>query len=131
VYGPNDTDTTFIRYLIRSFRNGEVPKLTPCGQIWDYIYSRDAADALLAIGERGKDGRTYCIGSGIPRPMKEYVEEIRSVVDPDGPVEYGAIDYYPHQPMYLCADIRDLTEDTGFPPKVPFVEGIRKIVDGM
>ena len=131
VYGPNDADTTFIRYLIRSFRNGEVPKLTPCEQIWDYIYSRDAADALLAIGERGKDGKTYCIGSGTPRPMKEYVEEIRSVVDPDGSVEYGAIDYYPHQPMYLCADISDLTEDTGFSPKVPFAEGIRKIVGGM
>ena len=108
-----------------------MPKLTPCEQIWDYIHSSDVAAALVSIGERGRDAAVYCIGSGVPRPMKEYVEDVRDIVRPDSEIDFGAIGYYPHQPMYLCADITDLTADTGFRPKVPFREGIADLAEHM
>ena len=43
-------------------------------------------------------------------------------------IRFGAIPYYPHQPMYLAADIRELTADTGWKPEKPFREGIAEIV---
>ena len=127
-YGKNDAENTLIMYLIRTLKEGKIPKLTRCEQRWDYIYSRDCARALLAIGMDGIDGKTYCVGSGTERPLRDYVEDIRSIVNPEVPVEYGAIDYYPDQPMMLCADISELTSDTGFVPKTSFTDGIKEIV---
>lgn len=127
-YGVNDGESSLISYLVRTLRRGGVPELTPCGQVWDYLNCEDAAKAFFAVGERGKDGKTYPLGSGAPRPLKEYVEELRDCVSPGAEIRFGAIPYYPHQPMYLAADIRELTADTGWKPEKPFREGIAEIV---
>ncbi len=127
-YGRNDGEGTLISYLVRTLREGGVPKLTPCGQVWDYIHFTDAARAFFAVAERGKDGRTYCLGSGSPRPLKEYAEELRDCVAPGAELQFGALPYYPHQPMYLAADIRELSEDTGWRPEKSFREGIEEIL---
>ena len=41
---------------------------------------------------------------------------------------FGKKEYYPHQPMYLVADISELTADTGWKPQVSFVDGIKAIL---
>ena len=128
VYGENDADHTLIKYVINTILDGGVPELTPCEQTWDYIHSDDAARALYAIGTGGKDGRTYCIGSGAPHPLKWYVERTRDAVNKNAELRFGAREYYPHQPMVLCADISQLTEDTGFVPRIGFEEGIARVV---
>ena len=130
-YGKNDSEKTLIKYVITTLVKGETPKLTRCEQIWDYIYSKDCAKALLAIGLKGIDGKTYCIGSGSKRPIKDYVEDAKSIVRPESIIDYGAIDYYPDQPMTLCADITELTSDTGFIPQTSFKDGIKEIVDSL
>lgn len=129
VYGRNDGENSFISYLIRELKAGNEPNVTKCEQIWDYLYSDDAGEAFIAVAERGYDGKTYVIGSGVGRPMSEYVDDIKSVVNPTIKVNYGAIDYYPHQPMHLVAYIEDLKEDTGWIPKTKFTEGIKQITE--
>jgi nucleoside-diphosphate-sugar epimerase len=130
VYGPGDGKQTFISYLITALKNGIAPELTPCQQIWDYCYCDDVANAFLAIAENGKDGMCYPIGSGQGRPLAAYAQDIHSIVNPSIPLRFGARSYYPHQPMYLVADIGDLTKDTGWKPAVGFEEGIRRIMEG-
>jgi len=46
-------------------------------------------------------------------------------------VKFGEIPYSAYQVMYLCADIRSLTEDTGFVPAVDFETGIRGTIRWM
>jgi len=128
VYGEHDGAGSLISYLIRTLSEGGTPQLTKCEQIWDYIYCDDAAAALDAIGSCGKDGNTYCIGSGIGRPLREFVNDIKECINKNAKISFGAKDYYPHQPMHLVADIEDLTNDTGFVPKISFKEGIAKTV---
>jgi len=128
VYGEGDASYTLISYLIETLMKGDVPELTRCEQIWDYIYSYDAARALFMTGLHGKDGKTYCIGSGDNRSLKDYVCDVRDIINPALELKFGAKDYYPHQPMMLCADISELTEDTGFVPKYSFREGITRTV---
>lgn len=127
VYGPNDGENSLISYLIREFKAGNSPQLTKCEQMWDYLYADDAADAILAIAEKGIDGKAYPLGSGKARRLSEYVEDIRAVVDPRVSVNYGAKEYYPHQPMHLVANINELSEDTGWEPKCVFIESIKLI----
>lgn len=128
VYGPNDGENSLISYLIREFMSGNSPQLTKCEQMWDYLYADDAADAILAVAEKGVDGKAYPLGSGNGRKLSAYVEDIKNAINPNIDVQYGAKEYYPHQPMHLVADIDDLTKDTGWKPKVSFVDGIRTII---
>jgi nucleoside-diphosphate-sugar epimerase len=129
VYGPGDGENSLISYLVREFSAGRSPELSPCGQLWDYLYADDAADALLAVAERGKDGAVYPLGSGRGRRLSEYVEAVRAAVNPSVEVKYSARAYYPHQPMHLVADLTALKEDTGFEPRTDFETGIRKTID--
>ena len=127
VYGPNDGENTLISYVMRELKAGRFPELTKCEQIWDYIFADDAADAILAIAERGKDGKAYPLGSGKGRILSEYVEDILTILNPSVEIKYGAKDYYPHQPMHLVADIKDLTKDTGWKPVWEFNKGLERI----
>lgn len=128
IYGEGDGNGTLIMYLIRTLLAGETPELTPCEQIWDYLYVADAARALLAIADRGVDGKVYPVGSGNGRPLAAYVQTLRDAVDPAAQVKFGAKAYYPHQPMYLVADISELAADTGFAPAVTFADGICRVI---
>lgn len=124
VYGPNDGENSLISYLIREFKNGNAPQLTKCEQIWDYLYADDAADAILVIAERGVDGKAYPLGCGQGRRLSEYVNDIKNAINPSVEVKFGAKEYYPHQPMHLVSDIRELTAETGWTPLFSFREGL-------
>lgn len=128
IYGPHDGENTLISYLIRELKAGNPPQLTRCEQIWDYLYADDAAEAFLAVAEHGVDGKTYPLGSGNGRFLSDYVEDVRNTVNPGVRPEYGVKEYYPHQPMHLVADVRELTSDTGWDFHTSFVEGIKHII---
>ena len=128
VYGPSDASHTLIMYTIKELFAGRLPGFTKCEQIWDYLYCDDAARALHAIGESGVDGKTYPLGSGEKRKLLEYLESIRDIIAPNIELQFGKKDYYQHQPMYLCADITELTADTGWKPEVSFEEGIKSLL---
>ena len=126
VYGPHDTATSMVMSTVSKLANGEKPSFTKGEQIWDFLYSGDAAKAFVAIAEKGRDGAVYCLGSGDPAPLREYIKTIGRVIAPNAPLGLGEVPYAPRQVMYLCADITALTNDTGFVPSTSFEEGIRR-----
>ncbi len=126
VYGPYDTEGSMVMSAIRRLMAGEETSFTAGEQIWDYLYSGDAAKALVALAERGVGGKIYCLGSGAPRLLKDYLIAIRDAVAPNATLGLGKLPYARGQVMYLCADIEELREDTGFCPEVSFEEGIRR-----
>lgn len=128
VYGPNDGENTLISYVIRELKAGRSPQLTKCEQIWDYLYADDAADAILAVAEKGVDGKVYPLGSGNGRKLYEYIEDIRRLINSSIKVKYGLKDYYPHQPMHLVADITELTKDLEWTPSYNFKNGLNSFV---
>lgn len=129
VYGPWDGKQSMVMSAIDKFMKGEKTSFTAGEQQWDYLYSRDAANALYLLGDKGIDQKTYCLGSGQARPLKEYILKIRDAVAPTAVAGIGEVPYAKGQVMYLCADIEELQKDTGFAPKVSFEEGIRETVE--
>lgn len=127
VYGPYDTSNSMIISAVSKMMRGEVVELTKCEQMWDYLYSSDAANALYLLSINGQDGKTYCIGSGSAFPLTHYVEIIHENINPEASLHYGAVPYSEKQIMYLCADIDDLEKDTGFTPLMTFKSGILDI----
>lgn len=129
VYGANDSEATLVRTYIKNCKNGVPMDLGPCSHEWDFLYADDAGEALLAVAERGANQKTYCLGSGQSKPLKEYLADIKSVVNPSYSGErFGAIPYGPKSLQFLRADISDLTADTAWTPRTSFIDGIRKTV---
>ena len=128
VYGEYDGENSMVMSTINKILNGVIPDFTPAEQIWDYMYSEDAAAAILAIAERGVDGDVYCIGSGEAVMLKDYITKMRDAANPACEPGFGKRPYAQGQVMYLSADTEKLKADTGFEPKWSFEEGIAKTV---
>lgn len=128
VYGPNDGMNTMVNSLISQLLDGKIPACSKGEQIWDYLYAKDAAQAFYLLGEKGKSGKTYCIGSGKARPLKEFINDIRNEIAPNAEIGFGEVPYSKKQVMYLWADISDLEVDTGFQPEYSFHDGITETI---
>lgn len=131
-YGSQDMITVALQKLLR----GEHVSFTGGEQFWDYLYSEDAARALRLMAERGMSGKTYVLGGGQTRPLREYLDILYRAVCEEmdgkgrrvGTVGIGELPYGEGQLMYLAGDVIDLWQDTGFVPRVSFKEGIQKMV---
>lgn len=130
VYGPWDQKRSMVMSAIDTLLRGQKPSFTKGEQMWDYLYSADAARALFLLGERGIGGKIYCLGSGQAAPLKDYICQLAEAVPEaaDVPLGFGEIPYSTGQVMHLCADIGALTADTGFVPEFTFAEGIKNTV---
>ena len=128
LYGPLDRETTAVMYVISSLLKREKPALTCAEQLWDYIYSVDAARAFYLIAEKGKHGAAYPVGSGQARPLREYFEIIRDNIDPRLPLGIGEVPYPNGVITSLRSDISTLTKDTGFVPEYSFESGIKETI---
>ncbi len=128
VYGPHDGAQTMVMSTINKLKNGEKAQFTKGEQLWDYLYSDDAAEAFRLIGERGVDGKTYVLGSGKTKPLSEYIKIIGKSLNAENLLEFGSIPYAKKQVMHLCADTTELTNDTGWTPKIDFKTGINKCI---
>ena len=123
-YGPFCPDNRFVPYLLNHFLSGRSPELTSCEQYYDLIYVEDVARALFLLADKGKSRKSYLIGSGECRPLKELVREIAETAGYNGSIRFGAKAY---TGVYLPATAFKTTEterDCGFVPLVSLSEGI-------
>jgi len=131
VFGPHDRPETLISTAITKMSRNEETEFSPCQQIWDYIYSEDAARAILLSGEKGIHGKIYVIGSGVGMPLRWYLEQIARITGYEKEIGFGKRPYNDKQVMHLTADISELKRDTGFSPEVSFEDGIRKTMESI
>ena len=82
VYGPYDGGGTLVQSMISKLKIGEVPETTKGEQIWDYLYSKDAARAFYLIARKGKNEKTYVILLGF---SPEGAASIGIIGGADGP----------------------------------------------
>lgn len=126
-YGPGDSPSWFIPYIIQEFLNGRSPSLTRCEQIWDYLYVTDAARAVALVLEKRAAG-VFNLGSGSVQPLRNIVEAIRDELMTANEAKYGAVAYRADQVMHLEADVSLLTQAVGWTPSVPFNVGLESTI---
>ena len=128
IYGPGERSPRLINTSIRKLLNGEHCAFSEGKQLYDFIYITDAAKAFAEIGEKGLSHRTYYIGSQSPRPLKEFLCEMRNQVDVNIEIGLGEIPFNGVSLTYKEFDIHAVQRDTGFIPEVSFAEGIKKTI---
>lgn len=129
IYGPGELSPRLVNTSIRKLLNGEHCAFSAGKQTYDFIYIDDAAKTFVAIGEKGVANRTYYIGSQNPRPLKEFLCELRDQVDPNIEIGLGEIPFNGVSLTYNEFNIHAVKEDTGFVPEIDFAQGIKNTVN--
>lgn len=130
IYGLNDHGTTVMPMLMDKFVNAVVngkPEVT----IWgtgnasrEFIYSEDAADALMFLMEHGESGELYNAGSGEEHTIQELAEILREVSGFQGQLVFDTTK--PESAKRLFLNSGKLYK-LGWRPKVTFWDGVKKI----
>lgn len=129
IYGPGEISARLINTSLRKMMQGEHCSFSEGNQKYDFIYITDAAKIFAELGVKGRNNVTYYIGSLNPRPLKEFLIEMRDQVDPRINIGLGDIKFTGVTLEYNEFDIYAVKNDTGYTPEVPFAEGIRKTIE--
>ena len=127
-YGPMDDADHLIPFVILSLLRGEKPALTLGEQQWDYLYVTDVAEAIWKAIVTPKAQGIFNLGSGEAYTVRNIVENIRDLIDPNLPIGFGEVPYRPDQIMHLQADTSRLKKATGWSPQVHLDEGLARTV---
>ncbi len=125
IYGAGEKSERMIYSSIKKMINKEYCSFTSGYQTYDFIYITDAINSIIEIFEKGKAFNRYYIGSGQPKPLREFLLEMRDIVAPDAEIGLGDIPFNGADISYNQFDLNKVEKDTGYKNKVSFEDGIR------
>lgn len=92
-------------------------------QTRDFLFVTDVAAAFMAAAETDLTARIWNLGAGNPQSVNRLVELIGG--------EVVHLPKRPGEPDCTWADITRITQDLGWSPKVPFEEGVARMLEGI
>ncbi len=125
IYGVGEKSARMIYTSINKLIHKEHCSFTAGYQMYDFIYLTDAINSIIAVAEKGKAFNRYYIGSGEPKPLREFLLEMRDIVDPESELGLGDIPFKGVDISYDQFDLKKVQRDTGYINHVSFSEGIR------
>lgn len=128
VYGVGENEGTLISYVLRTLKEGKAPELSPCENMWDFMYITDCVRALRMLGENNESCGTYNVSAGNPRVLNEYINEISCIICKNNNIKFGAKNVDLTKTYQLEPDISRLNS-IGFFTKVSFEQGIHLIYE--
>jgi dTDP-glucose 4,6-dehydratase len=134
-YGPFHFPEKLIPVVILRALAGEpIPVYGDGGNVRDWLYVTDHADALLTVLERGQLGRTYNIGGENEATNIDLVRMISAELDelrPEGAPHDRLITFVSDRPGHdrrYAIDLERIRSELGWRPSVTLDEGIARTV---
>lgn len=128
LYGPGEKTERLVPAVVTALLRGEEASCTHGEQIRDYLYVKDAAEAmveLLASDVRG----AVNIASGQSLKIKELIKLAAEATGRPDLVRLGAIAFPEEEPSFLMAHTRRLNEEVGWFPRYTLQEGLKETVE--
>lgn len=127
-YGEGNYSDVLPNIIIKQLLKNESPRLIKGDNYYDLIYIEDIVRAFKAIGESGKNMKSYYIGHRKLKTFKELLTEVGEIVNKDVEMKFGEyIDT--NTKDWSLIDLDALYNDTGFECKADFKESILKTTD--
>ena len=134
VYGGGDRKDSLISSAIDTFRRGEEMELSPCTQLWNYMYIKDAARAIALVSLLPWDSFGECESLNIAgedtRPLRSYIEELRELMGSSSKLSFGARSFNTEGAADLWPDTSKL-RGLGFREEYSFSGGIKEMLDAV
>ncbi len=115
LYGPHEQPRRLIASIIRSLLRGEPARCSHGQQRRDYLFTLDAADALVTLLASNVQGAIN-IASGQPTRLENLIRRVASRLGREDLVELGAIPVPDDEPPLVLADIRRLESELAWQP---------------
>lgn len=129
IYGAGEKSARMIYTSIYKLIHKEHCSFTAGYQTYDFIYITDAINSIIAVAEKGKAFNRYYIGSGVPKPLREFLLEMRDIVDPEAEIGLGDIPFKGMDISYDQFDLKKVERDTGYINQITFTQGIKMTAD--
>lgn len=110
LFGPGQSRSKFIPYVIDQLKKGEPLNVSPCEQKRDFIYVDDLAEAIHRLFDNSDKcvGEIVNVSSGNSISLKEIIEFYKSELHSTSEVHYGALPYRENEEMDLRCSISKL-----------------------
>lgn len=128
LYGPYSNNGNIVEYALKNMVSGKIPKFTSALQPYDLMYIEDLVKAIYLIAINYNTKKEYYVGSGNPRILKEYLEDIRMAYNKEAVMEFGVIPDDGISYDMAWFNTSDLIKDTNFSCDYTFKEGIEKTI---
>ncbi len=125
-FGEKNNSDMLPNVVMRNLLNGNPCKLIAGEGKYDMIYIDDIVAAFKAIGEHGKNMKSYYIGHRKLRTFREIITEIACILNPQCELQFGAYPDVPSGVDYDNIDLDALYRDTKFECKADFKESVLK-----
>ncbi len=129
IYGVGEKSARMIYSSINKLVHKEHCSFTAGHQTYDFIYITDAINSIIEVSKKGKAFNRYYIGSGEPKPLREFLIEMKNIVDPEAEIGLGDIPFKGIDISYNQFELKKVEKDTGYKNKVSFAEGIKMTAD--
>lgn len=118
IYGPGDFPGTLLASAISNMLHNKPIECSACTQKWDYLYVKDAADALAFLSQNGSG--VYNVASGDIRELRSYLEDMKQLLHSKSELHFGPVAGVSIQPS-----VQKLLS-LGWQPRFTFAKGIEQ-----
>jgi nucleoside-diphosphate-sugar epimerase len=113
VFGPHEHPARLASSVAKALAAGEPAPTSHAGQVRDFLYSEDLADAFSAL--LGSEvGGAVNLASGDPRPIRALVEALGAAAGRPELLRIGALADSGVEPASITADVRRLRHEVGW-----------------
>lgn len=119
LYGPAEPDQRLVASVIRSLLAGEEARCSHGEQVRDYLYVRDAGDALVALLDSELEGAVN-VASGRGIRLKDLVTEIARRLGGEDLLRLGAVPAPEGEAPVVVAAVERLRDELGWIPRRDF-----------
>ena len=131
LYGPYSINGNIVGYTIKELLQGNEATFGPANQIYDLLYIEDLVHAAYLLGEKVTKQHSYYIGSGKPRVLSDYLNEIGQICGKPEKIQIGVRPDDGTRYEEEWFNSARLKEDTGYEPKVSFHDGVELTIKWM
>ena len=128
LFGECEHPRRLIASVINSLLKDEFADCSHGGQIRDFMYVRDVADAFAALLDSDVQGAVN-IASGKARTIKEIVLQAADLLGRREMVRFGKIASAENEPESIVADTRRLNEEVGWTERYGILRGLEQTIE--
>ncbi|OUN79914.1 epimerase [Flavonifractor sp. An52] len=129
IYGPLNKTGNLVSYTIEKLQNNDTALFGPANQPYDFIYIDDLLRAVIRLGECLNEEQCYFIGSGKPRILREYLNDIGGEMKCEHLIKIGS---RPDDGIKYSIDMFDTSQLVNLIGKyayIDFKEGIKIVLN--